>query len=116
MSAMWAPVPPEMEYTQTLPPAPRTRRRSAAGDGAWVRANAAETSSSWSSPSTRWIPYWRKAAETTSSEPVRWPVWALAMEVPSSVRPTLTTTIGTRRRAAASAASWRVRPFLNPSM
>ena len=34
MSAMWAPVPPEMEYTQTLPPAPRRRRRSAAGAGA----------------------------------------------------------------------------------
>ena len=88
----------------------------ASGEGALVRASAAETSSSWSSPSTRCTPYWRKAAETTSSDPVRWPVWALAMDVPSSVRPTLTATIGTLRRAAASAASCRVRPFLKPSM
>ncbi len=88
----------------------------ASGAGASVRARAAETSRSWSSPSTRCTPYWRNTADTTSSDPVRWPVCALAIDVPSSVRPTLTATIGTLRRAAASAASCKVRPFLNPSM
>ncbi len=113
---MWAPVPPEIEYTQTRPPAPRVSRRNAAAPGGSVRASAAETSSSWSRPSTRWIPYWRKTAETTASAPVRCPVCALAMELPASVRPTLTTTTGTVRLAAASAASWSVRPSLKPSM
>ena len=88
----------------------------APGAGAAVRASAAETSRSWSRPSTRCTPYWRNAADTTSSEPVRWPVCAFAMDVPSSVRPTFTATTGTLRRAAASAASCSVRPFLKPSM
>ena len=98
---MWAPVPPEMEYTQTRPPCPRRSRRRASGPGGWVRAKVAETSSSWSRPSTRVMPNWRKAAETTASDPVKWPVWALAIEVPSAVRPTLTATTGTRCWAAA---------------
>ncbi len=73
---------------------------------------------SWSSsrPSTRMTPNWRNTAEVTASEPVRWPVWDWAIEAPSSVLPTLTTTIGTPRWAAWSAASISVRPSLKPSM
>ena len=68
---MWAPVPPEIEYTQTRPPFPGAGGRRASADGGLVRAKVAATSRSWSSPSTRVTPYWRNTAETTASEPVR---------------------------------------------
>ena len=47
-----------------------------------VRASAAETSSSSSSPSTRVTPNWRNTAVVTASEPVRWPVWHCAIDAP----------------------------------
>ena len=106
---MCAPVPPEIEYTQT--------RRSAArpGFGATVRQNAAASSVSSSRPSTRVMPYWRKTPSMTRSAPVRWPVWLAAIDRPSSVLPTFTATMGTPRCMASSAASCTVRPSLKPS-
>src|SRR5262249_44791760 len=81
-----------------------------------VRANAADTSSSSSRPSTRVTPNWRNTADVIASEPVRWPVWLWAIDAPSSVRPTFTITIGLPSCAAWSAASISVRPSLKPSM
>ena len=81
-----------------------------------VRANDIETSSSSSRPSTRVTPNWRKTAEVTASEPVRWPVCDCAIERPAAVLPTFTITIGLRSCAAWSAASISVRPSLKPSM
>lgn len=81
-----------------------------------VRASAADTSSSSSRPSTRVTPSWRSTASVMASEPVRWPVCERAIEVPASVRPTFTITMGLRARAAWSAASISDRPSLNPSM
>src|SRR5207248_11032767 len=69
-SAMGAPVPPEMEYTQT----PTDDAPEAPGlVGGLARARRAEVSSSSSSPSTRITPSWRRAAEITASEPARCP-------------------------------------------
>ncbi len=67
-------------------------------------------------PRTRVTPCWRNTAEVTASDPVRWPVWLLAIDRPASVRPTFTHTIGTPSAAQRSAASCSVRPSLNPSM
>ena len=61
-------------------------------------------------------PNWRKTADVTESEPVSLPVWDVAIDAPSSVRPTFTMTMGTPCRAAWSAASISVRPSANPSM
>ena len=105
---MWAPVPPLIEYTITPP--------SALPDRGLVRANIAAVSSSSSSPSTRVMPNCRNTALVTASDPVRCPVCAMAIERPSSVRPTLTHVTGTPARAATSAASIKVRPSLKPSM
>ncbi len=106
---MWAPVPPEIEYTQTRRSAARPLR------GATVRQKAADSSVSSSRPSTRTTPYWRNTPSMTRSLPVRCPVWLAAMERPASVLPTLTATMGTPRDMAASAASCTVRPSLKPS-
>src|SRR5919198_404610 len=85
-------------------------------DGGLHLANIADTSSSSSSPSTRVTPNCRKAADTIASEPARCPVCDWTHDRPTSVRPGLIMTTGTRRLAAWSSASMSVRPSLNPSM
>lgn len=103
-SAKCAPVPPEIEYTATP-----------SASGGRARASRVEVSWSWSSPSTRITPYCRIAASTTWSAPVSLPVCEAAVRAPAAVRPTLTATTGTPRRAARSAASRKARPSLSPS-
>ena len=61
-------------------------------------------------------PSWRNTASVIASDPVRWPVWLWAIELPVSVRPTFTITTGLCSLAAWSAASISVRPSLKPSM
>ena len=114
MSAMCAPVPPEIAYTQM--PGCFCFFAHAGGVSGRVRASAADTSSRSSRPSTRVTPNWRNTALVTASEPVRWPVCDAAIDWPAAVRPTFTITIGLRSDAAWSAASINVRPSLKPSM
>ena len=84
-------------------------------EGCSARANIAATSASSSNPSTRVMPYCLKTADVIASLPARCPECDCAQDRPISLRPTLIMTIGTRFRAASSAASIRVRPSLKPS-